>query len=149
MPTRHKPGIAYPAFPGIAYPVLKGIIPGMVKKKDHARTLLVMRSLEQMTAPRPMPASAEDEILDFTSLGNQPVKMVADSAKSLRMKKFRTQLLYQWLANVFEPARVADVGGGKGLLSFLLINSGWQAAVIDPLTRRCPTNIRIYPTDSG
>ncbi len=110
----------------------------MVKKKDHARTVMIMRSLEQMTSPRPVPANAEDEVLDFDSLGNQPVRVVADSAKSLRMKKFRTQLLYQWLVNVFEPGRVADVGGGKGLLSFLLMNNGWQAAVIDPFDQALP-----------
>ena len=110
----------------------------MVKKKDQARTVQIMRSLEKMTAPRPSSAHAEDEVLDFDSLGNQPVKMVADSAKSLRMKKFRTQLFYQWLVSVFEPCRVADVGGGKGLLSFLLANDGWQTAVIDPFDQTLP-----------
>jgi hypothetical protein len=110
----------------------------MVKKKDQARTVQIMRSLEKMTSPSLSPAHAEDEVLNFDSLGNQPVKMVADSAKSLRMKKFRTQLLYQWLVSVFEPCRVADVGGGKGLLSFLLANDGWQAVVIDPFDQSLP-----------
>jgi hypothetical protein len=113
-------------------------MPGMVKKKDHARTVMTMRSLEQMISPAHPPANAEDEILDIDSLGNQPVRAVMDSAKTLRMKKFRTQLLYHWLVNVFEPCRAADVGGGKGLLSFLLAQNGWQAAVIDPFDQALP-----------
>ena len=56
----------------------------------------------------------------------------------LRMKKFRFQLMYQWLVAHFEPRRVADVGGGKGLLSYLLQQSGWQATVIDPVYQDLP-----------
>ncbi len=118
----------------------------MVKKKDQARTVLIMRSLEKMTSPRPSSTNAEDQILDLASLGNQPVAMVADSAKTLRMKKFRTQLLYQWLVSVFKPCRVADIGGGKGLLSYMLAQNGWQSAVIDPFNQTLPDKYKDIQT---
>ncbi len=82
--------------------------------------------------------SAEDEVLALESLAGQPILSVPDSSKILRMKRFRTQLLHHWLINRFEPCRVADVGGGKGLLSYLLIHSGWEAAVIDPGVQPLP-----------
>ena len=36
------------------------------------------------------------------------------------------------------PAASADIGGGKGLLSYLLIHSGWDATVIDPVAQLLP-----------
>jgi len=50
-----------------------------------------------------------------------------------KMKKFRTQLLHRFLLENYKPCNVADIGGGKGLLAYILINSGWRATVIDPL----------------
>lgn len=52
--------------------------------------------------------------------------------------KFRFQLLYRWLAENFEPCKAADVGGGKGLLAFLLNSSGWNVTVIDPFDQILP-----------
>jgi len=46
--------------------------------------------------------------------------------------KFRFQLLQMWLTERYEPAKVLDVGGGKGLLSLLLNKNGWDATVVDP-----------------
>lgn len=46
--------------------------------------------------------------------------------------KFRFQLLQMWLTQRYKPTKVLDVGGGKGLLFFLLNKSGWDATVIDP-----------------
>lgn len=48
------------------------------------------------------------------------------------MKKFRFQLLQEWIIRHFQPCRIADVGGGKGLLTFLLNRDGFQSVVIDP-----------------
>lgn len=48
-------------------------------------------------------------------------------------KKFRFQLLQEWLTNHYIPSRVLDVGGGKGLLSYLLNKKGWNSTVIDPV----------------
>ena len=54
------------------------------------------------------------------------------------MKKFRFQLLHEWIAARFAPCRVADIGGGKGLLSSLLDASGFEATVVDPLDQPLP-----------
>src|SRR3954462_11360000 len=40
-----------------------------------------------------------------------------------RMKKFRFQLFHEWLVAELAPCRVADIGGGKGLLAYLLRQS--------------------------
>lgn len=48
-------------------------------------------------------------------------------------KKFRFQLLQIWLATRYKPVKVLDVGGGKGLLSYLLNRNGWLATVVDPI----------------
>lgn len=55
-----------------------------------------------------------------------------------RMGKFRFQLLHHWLVENLEPCRVADIGGGKGLLAYLLRQSGWDATVIDPVNQPLP-----------
>jgi hypothetical protein len=64
-----------------------------------------------------------------------------------KMKKFRFQLLHQWMVTHLEPCRVADVGGGKGLLAYLLQRSGWEVVVIDPLPQALPTKYRDPVTD--
>jgi hypothetical protein len=58
------------------------------------------------------------------------------------MKKFRFQLLHRWMLAHVEPCRVADVGGGKGLLAYLLQNSGWTATVIDPIAQALPNKYK-------
>jgi hypothetical protein len=73
-----------------------------------------------------------------------------------KMKKFRFQLLHRWLVEHFEPCRVADVAGGKGLLTYLLQKSGWDAVVIDPVNQALPVKykdiatgkrVRVPPTE--
>lgn len=54
------------------------------------------------------------------------------STKRRLNNKFRFQLLQMWLTQKYKPAKVLDVGGGKGLLSFLLNKNGWEATVVDP-----------------
>lgn len=46
--------------------------------------------------------------------------------------KFRFQLLQIWLTQKYKPCKVLDVGGGKGLLAYLLNKNGWKATVVDP-----------------
>lgn len=58
------------------------------------------------------------------------------------MKKFRFQLLHQWLVQHFAPCKVADIGGGKGLLTFLLNQSGFSSVVIDPFAQVLPTKYK-------
>lgn len=50
-----------------------------------------------------------------------------------RPHQFRFQVFHQWLAQNYAPCKVADIGGGKGLLSFLLNQSGFESTVIDPV----------------
>jgi hypothetical protein len=59
-----------------------------------------------------------------------------------RMRKFRFQLLAAWIADGFPPCTVADVGGGKGLLSHLLNQAGFQAEVVDPVDQPLPSRYR-------
>jgi 2-polyprenyl-3-methyl-5-hydroxy-6-metoxy-1,4-benzoquinol methylase len=49
-------------------------------------------------------------------------------------RKFRFQLLKDWLVLHYRKCRVADIGGGKGLLAYLLLADGWEATVIEPNT---------------
>ena len=80
-----------------------------------------------------------------------------EAGELVRMKKFRFQLLSQWLIEHYEPCRAADVGGGKGLLTYLLRENGWEAAVIDPFDQPLPDKykdiarnkrIKIPPTET-
>jgi hypothetical protein len=58
-----------------------------------------------------------------------------------KMKKFRFQLLAGWIAGRFPPCTVADVGGGKGLLT-LLREAGFAAEVVDPVSQPLPARYR-------
>jgi len=58
------------------------------------------------------------------------------------MKKFRFQLLAEWIRANYLPCRVADIGGGKGLLSHLLNQAGFECTVIDPLEQALPVKYR-------
>jgi hypothetical protein len=64
-----------------------------------------------------------------------------------KMKKFRFQLLHEWMTGRLVPCRVADVGGGKGLLAYLLGQSGWQATVIDPVAQPLPAKYKDLAAD--
>jgi hypothetical protein len=64
-----------------------------------------------------------------------------------KLKRFRFQLLARWIEETFPPCRVADVGGGKGLLTYLLRKDGYDAVVIDPLEQPLPGRYR--DIDSG
>jgi hypothetical protein len=119
----------------------------VAKKKSRQRTQALFASLERITdrdtdedagASASGAANAEDVPLDLVSLADQPIRTAPDTSRTLRMKKFRTQLLHQWLVANFTPCRALDVGGGKGLLAYLLIRSGWQAAVVDPVSQALP-----------
>lgn len=115
--------------------------PKKVSKRQSERLML---RLQQMTAPSTgiEDGDLEDGELDaplaLTSLAGQAVQVVTNSSRLPRLKRFRFQLLHQWLVHNLEPCRVADIGGGKGLLSYLLNQSGWQATVIDPYQQPLP-----------
>jgi hypothetical protein len=119
----------------------------MAKKTGKIRSEKLFENLEKLTQPPIVIGDSEDEPLDLTTLVHQPIRMVHDSSKTLRMKKFRAQLLHQWLVNTFEPCRAVDIGGGKGLLSYLLIQSGWEAGVIDPFDQPLPDKYKDIATE--
>lgn len=62
------------------------------------------------------------------------------------MHKFRFGLVAEWVANKYQPCRVADVGGGKGLLAHLLIDRGFEAVVIDPVEQNLKYKYRDIKT---
>ena len=59
-----------------------------------------------------------------------------------KLKRFRFQLMHEWIRQEFPKCRVADVGGGKGLLAYLLIRDGFDATVIDPVRQSLPRKFR-------
>lgn len=56
--------------------------------------------------------------------------------------RFRFQLLHHWLINHYQPCKASDVGGGKGLLAYLLNCSGWDVTVIDPVNQILPRTFK-------
>jgi hypothetical protein len=85
----------------------------------------------------PPPPSPEELGLVLPGAGGR--RSGADLPK---MKKFRFQLLAGWIAERFPPCAVADVGGGKGLLTLLLGEAGFQAEVVDPVDQPLPPRYR-------
>jgi hypothetical protein len=131
----------------------------MTKRKTRKQTQKLFNRLgeianqsERMDAPNVIfPGTMTGDSAFSTSL-----EAAQNSGELVRMKKFRFQLLHQWLVENFEPGRVADVGGGKGLLTYLLRKSDWEAAVIDPVDQPLPDKykdishnkrIKIPPTE--
>ena len=47
-------------------------------------------------------------------------------------KRFRFQLMFEFILSTYAKCRVLDVGGGKGLLAHLLTREGWDCVVVDP-----------------
>lgn len=85
------------------------------------------------------PTPAELGLIDVSEAGRR------QSGQQLkRMKKFRFQLLAEWIIAKFAPCRTADVGGGKGILAFLLRQAGFDAVVIDPFQQQLPQKFRNF-----
>lgn len=56
--------------------------------------------------------------------------------------RLRFQILHKWLIENFAPCNAADVGGGKGVLAYLLNESGWHVSVIDPIEQNLPRTFK-------
>jgi hypothetical protein len=110
----------------------------MSNKKHRLSSEKIFSNLEMMSSHSLLCEEADYEIKGLTSIAGQPIREVADTSKIPRLRKFRVQLLHQWLLDNFAPCKVADIGGGKGLLSYLLVQSGWDATVIDPFEQALP-----------
>ena len=108
----------------------------MPKRKDEEFGKALFQSLQRITHTDFAPTDPAGKTARFMVSG-------AQSAGELRkMKKFRFQLLHRWLVEHFEPCRVADVAGGKGFLTYLLHQSGWDAVVIDPVAQALPSKYK-------
>jgi hypothetical protein len=105
----------------------------VTRKHDREITQSVYDRVAQICAS----GSADPDVAVRFSAELQPGEL-------RKMKKFRFQLLHRWLTYHFEPCRVADIGGGKGLLAYLLQRSGWQATVIDPVAQELPDKFKDF-----
>jgi len=120
----------------------------MVKKKSGRNSDRLFKSLESIATLSNHPEEADQEILGLASIAGQAIQQVMDTSRLPRLKRFRFQLLHQWLVQNLEPCKVADIGGGKGLLSYLLIQSGWDATVVDPYEQPLPEKYKDIVSDS-
>ncbi len=60
--------------------------------------------------------------------------------------QFRFQLIAMWLVENYTPRKAADIGGGKGLLAYLLNQQGWNVTVIDPINQPLPKKYKDIDT---
>ncbi len=89
----------------------------------------------------------DDPISDEILATSKELSRLLDSTRQHprelpKMKKFRFQLLHQWMLDHVAPCRIADTGGGKGLLTYLLQQGGWHATVIDPICQALPSKYK-------
>lgn len=103
------------------------------KRESEALYAQVIKTTSQARQPGNQPNT-----FPFCDI-NRPPSVQRELPK---MKKFRFQLLHQWMVSHLQPGRVADIGGGKGLLTFLLQSSGWSATVIDPVNQALPSKYK-------
>lgn len=109
----------------------------MTKRKHKREKAQLFQALTQQAQEGN--AAAHDTAVPDQVLANLlPLTPPAPSGELPKMKKFRFQLLHDWILEHIPPGRVADVGGGKGLLAYLLQQSGWPATVIDPVAQALP-----------
>jgi len=110
----------------------------MARNRAKQRSDKPFLNLEMMAAGGREADGADEDTSGILAIQGQAVTPYADSSKLPRMKKFRFQLLHQWLVHHLEPCKAADIGGGKGLLGYLLQTSGWEVTVIDPVKQALP-----------
>ena len=122
----------------------------MSKPKRTIQTERLSASLKRITQPGSTHESSHGELstASLETLLDQPIALFADVSKIPRLKRFRFQLLHHWLVSRFAPCRAADVGGGKGLLCYLLQQSGWQVTIIDPAPQALPGKYKDIATNS-
>jgi hypothetical protein len=116
----------------------------MTKKKTKREAQKLFDNLTQITeSAETDDLTDSEEVCPITDMSGSAifratVEEAQESGEISRMKKFRFQLLHLWLTQNFPPCRVADIGGGKGFLAYLLQMSGWDATVIDPVYQDLP-----------
>ena len=110
----------------------------MTKRKSQDRKQALYEKLVEMSKRSNQDARIAKEVFGFGAKW---------SRAGTKMKKFRFQLLHQWLVEHLKPCRVADIGGGKGLLTELLLKSGWESTIIDPTSQALPDKYKDIATD--
>lgn len=116
----------------------------MTKKKTRRNAQKLFENLTQITQSADTDElKGSEEVCPITDMSGSAlfratVEEAQQSGEIPRMKKFRFQLLHLWLTQNFPPCRVADIGGGKGFLAYLLQLNGWDATVIDPVYQDLP-----------
>ena len=97
-----------------------------------------------MSTHRHLPPPSLEE-LGLQSLGRPGERM--SGTRLLKPKKFRFQLLSDFVAVTFDASkRILDVGGGKGLLTYLLRQQGYAATVIEPEFQALPEKYKNLDT---
>ena len=115
----------------------------MTKRKHKREKAQLFHTLNQQTQATPQ--SDHDTPLTPDATANVPLLANLPQSQELtKMKKFRFQLLHEWIVANLPQGRVADVGGGKGLLAYLLQQSGWHATVIDPVAQTLPSKYKDF-----
>jgi len=121
------------------------------KRETEQRFACIARTVAQSASPvedaeaRPTSNHHDVPLSDGEIAASAALSSLTFSSASqelTKMKKFRFQLLHQWIVSRIQPCRVADVGGGKGLLAYLLQESGWAATVIDPVAQALPAKYK-------
>lgn len=122
---------------------------GMGKRKDKRAGDELYGRIRQLAAANEDSSHHEVAISEAMLAGSPELAFLAEPPQRRelpKMKKFRFQLLHQWIQTHLEPGRMADVGGGKGLLAYLLQESGWAATVIDPVYQPLPDKYKDLAT---
>jgi hypothetical protein len=123
------------------------------KRKDRLRTEVVFTTVQNHTQLPPTPSNSHDDgPIDEGALADMatfaPLLCGQKGKRELtKMKKFRFQLLHQWIVNNIAPCRVADVAGGKGLMAYLLQRDGWETCTIDPVNQVLPEKYKDLVAD--
>ena len=113
----------------------------MTKRKHKREKAQLFQALTQQVQGDDT-ATHDTAVPDQVLANLLPLTPPAPSGELPKMKKFRFQLMHDWILAHIPPVRVADVGGGKGLLAYLLQQSGWHATVIDPVAQTLPTKYK-------
>ncbi len=124
----------------------------MGKRKDKRAGDELYGRIRQVAAANQAPDHTDTAITEVMLANSKDLAFLQASGPEQRrelpkMKKFRFQLLHQWIQTHLKPGRVADVGGGKGLLAYLLQESGWAATVVDPVYQTLPEKYKDLATE--
>jgi hypothetical protein len=127
----------------------------MSKRKDRVRVEAMYTAVQSTISPTEHRNSHSDEAISDDVLAQSatfaglvaPQSATNAKRELTKMKKFRFQLLHTWMQTNLAPCRVADIGGGKGLLAYLLQRDGWESTVIDPVNQGLPVKYKDLAND--